>query len=126
MAPAPIDRAISPASAVSVRIESGGRETNPFSSLCRLPRIGGGGGCIPGVHGASVNYGSGAPEPASAIWRGGAQTRACGVPGFTVVMAAGGGEHTLVTTHDGALWACGPGFYGQLDLVQEKDSSDFE
>ena len=36
--------------------------------------------------------------------------------GSAVVMAACGGEHTLVLTCDGALWACGCGSDGQLGL----------
>lgn len=36
--------------------------------------------------------------------------------GSPVVMAAGGGTHTLVVTQDGGLWSCGDGRNGQLGL----------
>ena len=41
-------------------------------------------------------------------------------------MAACGLEHTLVVTHDGALWACGQGLYGQLGLNNEAKRLTFE
>tara|TARA_B100001142_G_scaffold325496_1_gene379190 strand:+ start:133 stop:1521 length:1389 start_codon:yes stop_codon:yes gene_type:complete len=43
-----------------------------------------------------------------------------------VVMAACGGAHTLVVTHDGALWACGEGWYGQLGLNDKNERHVFE
>ena len=46
--------------------------------------------------------------------------------GSTVVMAACGTVHTLVVTHDGALWACGRGDKGQLGLNDEEDRLAFE
>ena len=49
-----------------------------------------------------------------------------GVPqSFTVVMAACGHAHTLVVTHDGGLWACGRGDYGQLGLNDRVDKVAF-
>ena len=35
---------------------------------------------------------------------------------MAVVMAACGLGHTLVVTHNGALWACGCGLHGRLGL----------
>ena len=38
------------------------------------------------------------------------------IGGSKAVMLAAGGEHTMVVTHDGALWGCGWGKYGQLGV----------
>ena len=46
--------------------------------------------------------------------------------GSAVVMAACGGAHTLAVTHDGALWACGWGLFGQLGLNDEAKRRVFE
>ena len=46
--------------------------------------------------------------------------------GSAVVMAACGQRHTLVVTHDGALWACGEGRYGQLGLNDKLNRLVFE
>ena len=46
--------------------------------------------------------------------------------GSAAVMAACGDEHTLVVTHDGALWACGSGEFGRLGLNDEEDRYSFE
>ena len=46
--------------------------------------------------------------------------------GSAVVMVACGYEHTLVVTHDGALWACGAGEYGQLGLNDKRARLTFE
>ena len=52
---------------------------------------------------------------------------AFGAPeGGRVVMAACGGAHTLVVTHDGALWACGFGVNGKLGLNDTEDRHVFE
>ena len=46
--------------------------------------------------------------------------------GSAVVMAACGSFHTLVVTHDGALWACGRGFNGLLGLSDDGVRHAFE
>ena len=46
--------------------------------------------------------------------------------GAAAVMAACGSEHTLVVTHDGALWACGRGDKGQLGLDNSDERHVFE
>ena len=46
--------------------------------------------------------------------------------GSAVVMAACGYSHTLVVTQDGALWACGYGFNGQLGLNHVGNMHAFE
>ena len=46
--------------------------------------------------------------------------------GSAAVMAACGDEHTLVVTHDGALWACGCGHYGRLGLNNTASRYAFE
>jgi alpha-tubulin suppressor-like RCC1 family protein len=46
--------------------------------------------------------------------------------GSAVVMAACGADHTLVLTHDGALWACGWGERGELGLNDLADRHAFE
>ena len=43
-----------------------------------------------------------------------------------VVMAACGHLHTLVVTHDGALWACGRGLHGELGLHENGPRHAFE
>ena len=48
------------------------------------------------------------------------------IAGSAAVMAASGVAHTLVVTHDGALWACGCGELGRLGLNDEKDRYSFE
>jgi alpha-tubulin suppressor-like RCC1 family protein len=46
--------------------------------------------------------------------------------GGRVVMAACGAFHTLVVTQDGALWACGRGYAGQLGLNDDEIRHVFE
>ena len=46
--------------------------------------------------------------------------------GGMAVMAACGEGHTLVVTHDGALWSCGWGAYGRLGDGNEEDSHLYE
>ena len=46
--------------------------------------------------------------------------------GSAVVMAACGHMHTLVVTHDGALWACGRGLNGELGLNDDGPRHVFE
>jgi alpha-tubulin suppressor-like RCC1 family protein len=49
-----------------------------------------------------------------------------GPEGGQVVMAACGRIHTLVVTHDGALWACGGGRRGRLGLNHQFSRHAFE